>query len=103
LSGNGPCRLLKGPAGAGRYNPEVVEGCDCQGMFPIWEEITLLAMQLVQIGEIRQKTVLDLVQEMAARQFAEMEQLKASVRSRAKVHGLYRAQPRCRSRKSMSR
>jgi len=33
-------------------------------------------MQLIQIGEIKQKTVLDLVQEMAARQFAEIEQLK---------------------------
>jgi hypothetical protein len=33
-------------------------------------------MQLIQIGEMKQKTVLDLVQEMAARQFAEIEQLK---------------------------
>jgi hypothetical protein len=33
-------------------------------------------MQLIQIGEVKQKTVLDLVQEMAARQFAEIEQLK---------------------------
>jgi hypothetical protein len=33
-------------------------------------------MQLIQIGEVRQKTVLELVQEMAARQFAEIEQLK---------------------------
>jgi hypothetical protein len=34
------------------------------------------AMQLIQIGEVKQKTVLELVQEMAARQFAEIEQLK---------------------------
>lgn len=33
-------------------------------------------MQLIQIGEVKQKTVLDLVQEMAERQFAEIEQLK---------------------------
>ncbi|HZP23815.1 MAG TPA: hypothetical protein VFB04_10230 [Terriglobales bacterium] len=33
-------------------------------------------MQLIQIGEVKQKTVLDLVQEMAQRQFAEIEQLK---------------------------
>jgi len=33
-------------------------------------------MQLIQIGETKQKTVLDLVQEMAERQFAEIEQLK---------------------------
>jgi hypothetical protein len=38
-------------------------------------------MQLIQIGEVKQKTVLDLVQEMAARQFAEIEQLK-----RASLH-----------------
>ena len=35
-------------------------------------------MQLIQIGEVRQKTVLDLVQEMAARQLAEIQQLKQS-------------------------
>ena len=37
---------------------------------------TVVSMQLIQIGEIKQKTVLDLVQEMASRQFAEIEQLK---------------------------
>ena len=42
----------------------------------------LAAMQLVQIGEVRQKTVLDLVMEMAARQFDEIEQLKATAQSR---------------------
>jgi len=33
-------------------------------------------MQLIQIGEVKPKTVLELVQEMAERQFAEIEQLK---------------------------
>ena len=40
-------------------------------------------MQLIQIGEVRQKTVLELVQEMAARQSAEIEQLKTAARKRA--------------------
>lgn len=38
-------------------------------------------MQLIQIGEVRQKTVLDLVQEMAGRQLAEIEQLKSVAQS----------------------
>jgi hypothetical protein len=41
-------------------------------------------MQLVQIGVTKQKTIMDLIQEMAANQFSEMEQLKAAARSRAK-------------------
>ena len=40
-------------------------------------------MELIQIGEIRQKTVLDMIQEMVARQFAEIEQLKATAHKRA--------------------
>lgn len=44
----------------------------------------ILPMQLIQIGEVKQKTVLDLVQEMAARQFAEIEQLKRDTRSAAR-------------------
>ena len=40
-------------------------------------------MQLIQIGETKQKTVLELVQEMAARQLAEIEQLKTAVHSRS--------------------
>ncbi len=39
---------------------------------------TLRDMQLIQIGETRQKTVLDMVQEMAMRQLSEIEQLKYS-------------------------
>jgi hypothetical protein len=45
-------------------------------MYALDTVITILAMQLIQIGEVKQKTVLELVQEMAARQFAEIEQLK---------------------------
>ena len=51
-------------------------------------------MQLIQIGEIRQKTVLDLVREMAARQLAEIEQLKANAQKRTSSH---RRRRRCRS------
>jgi hypothetical protein len=40
------------------------------------------SMQLIQIGETHQKTVLELVQEMAARQLAEIEQLKQAAQSR---------------------
>jgi hypothetical protein len=53
-------------------------------------------MQLIQIGEVRQKTVLDLVQEMAARQFAEIEQLKQSSLQRAEKP---RMRQRCNSSK----
>ena len=48
-------------------------------------------MQLIQIGEMKQKTVLDLVQEMAARQFAEIEQLKrASLNSSRRPRSIRR-------------
>jgi len=59
-------------------------------------------MQLVQIGEVRQKTVLDLVMEMAARQFAEMEQLKTTAQNRASRPRLRRSAPRCVSTKPRS-
>ena len=45
-------------------------------MYPLDRLTRISAMQLIQIGEVKQKTVLDLVQEMATRQFAEIEQLK---------------------------
>lgn len=41
-------------------------------------------MQLIQIGVTKQKTIMDLIQEMAASQYSEIEQLKAAARSRAK-------------------
>jgi len=42
-------------------------------------------MQLIQIGEVKQKTVLELVQEMADRQFAEIEQLKRARLNAARI------------------
>jgi hypothetical protein len=39
-------------------------------------------MQLITIGEAKPKTVLDMVQEMANRQFAEMQILKAAAQER---------------------
>ena len=59
-------------------------------------------MQLVQIGEIRQKTVLELVTEMAARQFAEMEQLKTAAQSRTRTVPSRRSARRCVSTKRRS-
>ncbi len=41
-------------------------------------------MQLIQIGEAKQKTVLDLVLEMAERQAAEIEQLKRATLAAAR-------------------
>jgi hypothetical protein len=60
-------------------------------------------MQLIQIGEVRQKTVLDLVQEMAARQAAEIEQLKANIQNRATNRRSLRVRSRCSSATSSSR
>jgi hypothetical protein len=59
-------------------------------------------MQLVQIGEVRQKTVLDLVLEMATRQFAEIEQLKVAARSRTGRTRSRRSSSRCVSTKRRS-
>ena len=56
-------------------------------------------MQLIQIGEVRQKTVLELVQEMAASQLAEIEQLKTVARSRLDVDRSVRRRRRCSSTK----
>ena len=77
--------------------PEVVEPCYWQGMFRLGALISIPHMQLIQIGEIKQKTVLDLVQEMAARQFAEIEQLK---RARLSAAGVTRSvrRRRCSSK-----
>lgn len=54
-------------------------------------------MQLIQIGEVRQKTVLELVQEMAARQLAEIEQLKFVAQDRARSSRAVRSRQRCSS------
>ena len=45
--------------------------------------IEFRAMQLVQIGVARQKTVLDMVQELAERQSFEIQQLKRFALDRA--------------------
>jgi hypothetical protein len=60
--------------------------------------IRIPAMQLIQIGEVKQKTVLDLVQEMAERQFAEIEQLKRT-RLNAAREGRQVRRRRCSSSK----
>jgi len=68
---------------------EVVGLYNAQGMFTLDRLIRIPPMQLIQIGEVKQKTVLDLVQEMAARQFAEIEQLKrASLSAAREAHTL---------------
>ncbi len=56
-------------------------------------------MQLIQIGEVRQKTILDLVMEMAGRQLAEIEQLKTAAQSRPRSVRSRHAGPRCSSTK----
>jgi hypothetical protein len=60
---------------------------------------TLRVMQLIQIGETKQKTVLELVQEMAARQLTEIEQLKIAAQSRSRSRHSGRARQRCNSTK----
>jgi hypothetical protein len=67
-------------------------------MFAIDKLIRIPPMQLIQIGEVKQKTVLDLVQEMAARQFAEIEQLKRASLSAARDERRLRRR-RCSSSK----
>jgi hypothetical protein len=59
-------------------------------------------MQLIQIGEIRQKTVLELIEEMAARQFAEIEQLKRAAQNRAAETRSPRARRPCHSAKHVA-
>jgi hypothetical protein len=49
-------------------------------------------MQLIQIGEVRQKTVLEMIQEMAERQAAEIDQLKSAALNRARA---IRTRQRC--------
>jgi hypothetical protein len=56
-------------------------------------------MELIQIGEIKQKTILDLIQEMSANQFSEIEQLKAAARSRTKNRRTRCTVRRCTSAK----
>lgn len=58
---------------------------------------SLAHMQLIQIGVARQKTVLELVQEMAARQLQEIEQLKIAALRRAGTRRVRRSGFRCSS------
>jgi hypothetical protein len=58
----------------------------------------ILYMQLIQIGEVREKTVLELIQEMADRQFAEIEQLKRQSQVPQRASSGHRS-PRCNSPK----
>ncbi|MGA2369639.1 MAG: hypothetical protein ACLPPV_02590 [Candidatus Korobacteraceae bacterium] len=66
-------------------------------MFAISAWGNLPTMQLIQIGETKQKTVLDMIQEMAERQFAEMEQLKAAAQKRSRTRQPRRTLRRCTS------
>jgi hypothetical protein len=54
-------------------------------------------MQLIQIGEIKQKTIMDLIQEMAANQFSEIERLKAAARAKATDRRTRYGRSRCSS------
>ncbi len=56
-------------------------------------------MQLIQIGEIKQKTIMDLIEEMAANQFSEIERLKVAARSKANSKRTRYVRPRCGSSK----
>ncbi len=53
-------------------------------MFLLDRVFRIPRMQLIQIGEVKQKTVLDLVLEMAERQAAEIEQLKRATLAAAR-------------------
>jgi len=66
-------------------------------MIEIPASANLRIMQLIQIGETKQKTILDMIQEMAQRQFAEMEQLKAAAQNRSRARRPRRALRRCTS------
>ena len=54
-------------------------------------------MQLIQIGENRQKTVLDMVVEMADRQFTEIQKLKTAAQDKSKTRRIRRLTLRCGS------
>jgi hypothetical protein len=63
---------------------------------------TVCVMQLIQIGEVKQKTVLELVQEMAARQLTEIEQLKIAAQNRSRSRHSGQVRVRCSSAKRLS-
>ena len=69
-------------------------------MLRILPSDSLRSMQLIQIGEVKQKTVLDMIQEMAERQFAEIERLKVTAQNRSRGTRSRRSRARCSSLKS---
>ena len=69
------------------------------GMYTPFAPPRIRDMQLIQIGEVKQKTVLDLVQEMAERQFAEIEQLKRASLKAAR-EGRHVRRRRCSSKRA---
>jgi len=66
-------------------------------MIEISASANLRVMQLIQIGETRQKTILDMIQEMAARQLSEIEQLKAAAQNRSRARQPRRTLRHCTS------
>src|SRR5271166_785781 len=82
--------------------PDVVGMCDLLGILRLFAAEYSVGMQLIQIGAPRQKTVLDLVMEMAERQFAEIEQLKTTARTRAGRTRSRRTHQHCTSSKATS-
>jgi hypothetical protein len=66
-------------------------------MIRISTSFTMCRMQLIQIGEMKQKTIMDLILEMAANQLSEIEQLKTAAHSRAKSRRTRRTGPGCGS------
>ena len=91
---------LLGICDTGESSPEVVGGCEPAGDVRRSRfALTIQPMQLIQIGEVRQKTVLDMIQEMAARQAAEIEQLKLTAMSRVGKNRVTRSRQRCTSPK----
>lgn len=96
-------RIDRSRRSPGRSTPEVVGPLLLSGDVWVFALDYSRSMQLIQIGEVRQKTVLDLVQEMAARQAAEIEQLKANTLNRATNRRSLRVRSRCNSDTSSSR
>ena len=58
---------------------------------------TLADMELIKIGVVHEKTVLELVLETANRQLAEIEQLKAAALQRSRSRRIRQPSRRCSS------
>jgi len=68
-------------------------------MFAIRNSTTLRSMQLVQIGETKQKTVLEMIMEISERQWLEIAELKARALSAATSTRSPRPARRCHQNK----